>query len=103
TPPAAVGHAVRSMAPRLVGLSACTPLRSPKALVRAYGRACEGTSWVVGGAAAASLRSTVEAEGGHVAVGASGSWQPKVREWLRAPRMEATTGTRGAGRRGAKR
>jgi MerR family transcriptional regulator, light-induced transcriptional regulator len=83
TPPSAIADAVRSMAPRMVGLSACLVPPSSRALMRAYGGACETTRWVVGGTSAGQLRAAVEAAGGQVAVGAAVEWQGQVREWLR--------------------
>ncbi|HEU4411207.1 MAG TPA: MerR family transcriptional regulator [Polyangiaceae bacterium] len=85
TPPEAVAEAVSAMAPRLVGLSACVVPPSPRALMRAYGRACAGTPWVLGGAAAEPLREAAAEAGGFVALGSSPEWQAQVREWLRGP------------------
>lgn len=82
TPPEAIGEAVASMAPRLVGLSACIVPATARALMKAYGQACAGTPWVVGGTAAEALRAPVEEAGGFVAVGNSHAWQTQVREWL---------------------
>ncbi|MDB4943159.1 MAG: Transcriptional regulator, MerR family [Labilithrix sp.] len=84
-PPTAVGEAVRSMAPRVVGLSASIDPPSPKALFKAYGKACSRTTWVVGGPAAEGLRDVVEAAGGIVAAGATSTWTHQIRDWLRAP------------------
>jgi MerR family transcriptional regulator, light-induced transcriptional regulator len=86
TPPAALADAVRSMAPRLVGLSACLSPAGGKALFRAYAKACGATPWVVGGAAAEAQRGAVEAAGGSVAVGPSSVWSPQIRDWLRSNR-----------------
>lgn len=86
TPAAAMADAIRSMAPRLVGLSISLPPPSPKAVMRAYGKACGTTPWVVGGAAASSLRSAIEEAGGIVAVGPSSEWNSQIRDWLRSPR-----------------
>jgi MerR family transcriptional regulator, light-induced transcriptional regulator len=98
TPPAAVGDAVRSMAPRVVGLSACVVPPRAKALMRAYGKACAGTTWVVGGASAATLRPAVEEAGGQVASGTAAAWQAHVRDWLRGVTTRADASTTG-GRR----
>lgn len=86
TPPLALADAVRSMAPRLVGLSTSVVPPGAKALFRAYGKACGPTPWVVGGTAVEALRSAVELAGGTVAVGTSSSWSPHIRDWLRSPR-----------------
>jgi MerR family transcriptional regulator, light-induced transcriptional regulator len=86
TPPPAIGEAVRSMAPRMVGLSVSVAPPAPKVLFRAYGKACGSTPWVVGGAAAESVRAVVEAAGGVVASGTSSQWSPQIRDWLRSPR-----------------
>lgn len=85
-PAHALAEAVRSMAPRLVGLSMSVPPAGAKNLLRAYGKACGSTPWVVGGAAAEGLRSSIEAAGGAVAVGSSSTWSAHVREWLRSAR-----------------
>lgn len=69
TPPAAVRHAVRELAPALVGLSvtiAPAPHRA-RELVDAYADACEGVPWAVGGAAVSEIAKLVTARGGHVA------------------------------------
>ncbi len=83
TPPAAIADAVRSMAPRVVGLSVATVPRDPAALFTAYARACEGTPWLVGGAAAAVLGATIANAGGVVVRGPAAEWQPQIRFWLR--------------------
>ena len=85
-PPISMGEAVRSMAPRVVGLSASVTPPGAKALFKAYGKACGKTPWVVGGAAAESLRPLVEAAGGRVASGPSSQWSQQIREWLRGGR-----------------
>lgn len=74
------------MAPRLVGLSMSLPPANPKALLRAYGKACGMTPWVVGGTAAESLSAAIEDAGGTVAVGPSSAWSSQIRDWLRSPR-----------------
>lgn len=86
TPAEALGQAVRSMAPRLVGLSISMQPPSPRALFRAYAKACATTPWVVGGAAAESQRAAIEAAGGMVAVGPASAWSPQIRDWLRSTR-----------------
>lgn len=87
TPPSAVADAVRSMSPRLVGLSATeTPPRDARPLFKAYAKACGTTPWVVGGAAAAALEEIVTSAGGMVAVGPMTAWSSQVREWLRGAR-----------------
>jgi hypothetical protein len=85
TPAAALADAVRSMAPRLVGLSMSLPPPNARALLGGYGNACGETPWVVGGAAAESLRSAIEEAGGIVAPGPSSAWSSQIREWLRSP------------------
>jgi len=86
TPPAAVADAVRSMAPRLVGLSVSVAPSGARALFRAYGKSCGATAWVVGGAACEAVRDEVEAAGGIVASGSSSQWNAQIRDWLRSPR-----------------
>lgn len=105
TPPQAIGEAVASMAPRLVGLSACVVPATARALMKAYGQACAGIPWVVGGTAAEALRAPVEEAGGFVAIGNSHEWQTQIRDWLRGNALldaargsEPTKPTRG-GRR----
>jgi MerR family transcriptional regulator, light-induced transcriptional regulator len=84
TPPQAIAEAVTSMNPRLVGLSACIVPSTARALMKAYGRACNGTPWVLGGTAAKQLAPAVEEAGGFVAIGNAQAWQTHIREWLRA-------------------
>ena len=50
TPPSAIAEAVRSMAPRMVGLSVSVVPAGARALFKAYGKGCGETPWVVGGA-----------------------------------------------------
>lgn len=83
TPPQAIGEAVASMAPRLVGLSACVVPPTARALMKAYGQACAGTPWVLGGTAAEGLKSAVEEAGGFVALGSAMEWHTHIRDWLR--------------------
>ena len=68
TPPAAIRHAVEELAPVFVGLSVTVELQPHRAreLVEAYAAACGDTRWIVGGAAAESLREHVERSGGRV-------------------------------------
>jgi len=86
TPPSAIADAVRSMAPRLVGLSLSVAPQNARALLRAYGKACGSTPWVVGGAAVEALQPAVEAAGGITAVGSSSAWSAQIRDWLRSAR-----------------
>ena len=86
TPPSAIADAVRSMAPRLIGLSLSLPPANARALFRAYGKACGSTPWVVGGAATGELQSAVEAAGGIAALGPSSAWSAQIRDWLRSAR-----------------
>lgn len=86
TPPAALADAVRSMAPRLVGLSMSVVPPGGRALFRSYAKACGSTPWVVGGAAADSQRAAVEAAGGTVAIGPASAWSAQIRDWLRGSR-----------------
>jgi DNA-binding transcriptional MerR regulator len=86
TPPSAIADAVRSMAPRLVGLSLSVAPQNARALLRSYGKACGSTPWVVGGAAAEELEQAVVAAGGIAAVGSSSSWSAQIRDWLRSGR-----------------
>lgn len=83
TPPSAIADAVRSMAPRAVGLSMSTTPRSPAALFEAYAKACAGTPWLVGGAAVDSVAGAVADAGGVVVRGPATEWQGHVRDWLR--------------------
>jgi len=86
TPPSAVADAVRSLTPRLVGLSSNLMPTNPHALVRAYADACGSTPWVLGGRAAHALAPVVEACGGKVALGSAAEWNGQVRDWLRGAR-----------------
>lgn len=85
-PPFAIAEAVRNMAPRMVGLSVSLSPTGAKRLFRAYGDACKQTPWIVGGAAAESLRNPIEAAGGRIAKGSAREWSLQVRGWLRATR-----------------
>lgn len=86
TPPSAIADAVRSMAPRLVGLSTTTDVPNARALFKEYAKACGETPWVVGGVGAPALKTAVEAAGGRVVAGAAGEWGSHVRDLLRGVR-----------------
>lgn len=86
TPPTAIGDAVRSMAPRLVGLSISVVTRGSRALLKAYGKACGTTPWVVGGPGAEEVEEEVTAAGGIVAIGPASAWNGRIRDWLRGAR-----------------
>lgn len=68
-PPADLAHAVARVGPDLVALTVTSPPTGRRAsrLVHAYGAACEGTPWIVGGQGAAALSSRIRAAGGEVA------------------------------------
>jgi DNA-binding transcriptional MerR regulator len=68
TPPAAIARVVDKLAPEVVALSiTVSPLPSrARELVDDYADACRGTTWIVGGAAAESVRPFVVARGGLV-------------------------------------
>lgn len=83
TPPAAVGDVVRSMAPRLVGLSVTRPPANPRPLFRAYAKALPRTPWVVGGAAADHVAAAVSSAGGALAAAPGTAWAMQARDWLR--------------------
>lgn len=103
TPPAAIADAAKNMSPRLVGLSACAAPSSARTVMRAYGEACAGVPWVLGGTAANDLKSAVEHAGGTVAIGTAREWQTSVREWLRAPSTNLARASTQSGRRPATR
>lgn len=86
TPPSAIADAVRSMAPRAVGLSVSTTVKGAPALFRAYGKACGDTPWIVGGSSVEAVASAVAAHGGIVARGPGSAWQGQLRDWLRGAR-----------------
>jgi DNA-binding transcriptional MerR regulator len=86
TPASAVADAVRSMAPRLVGLSVSVAPPNARALLRAYGKACGSAPWVTGGAGAEGLEAAIESSGGIAAIGPSSAWSTHIREWLRSAR-----------------
>ncbi|APR83591.1 Transcriptional regulator, MerR family protein [Minicystis rosea] len=69
TPPPAIGRVVETLIPDVVALSATITPPPPRAreLVDAYADACRGTTWIVGGQAAESMRSWIEKRGGLVA------------------------------------
>lgn len=66
TPPEVIGVAVERLRPDLVGLSCTVRPADPEALVAAYGRACDGTPWILGGTGADGLDDAVEASGGRL-------------------------------------
>jgi MerR family transcriptional regulator, light-induced transcriptional regulator len=66
TPPSAIARVVESLEPDVIALSV-TVIPSPshgRELVDGYADACRATPWIVGGAAAESLRPWIEARGG---------------------------------------
>lgn len=67
TPPSGLAVAVQNLKPCLVGLSVTLAPKAADALLDGYANAAGRVPWVVGGAAAESLRSLVEERGGHVA------------------------------------
>lgn len=85
-PAPAIAQVVRSMAPRMVGLSTSIASPGARALFRSYGEAIGSTAWVVGGAAAEEQRAAIEAAGGIVAAGPSTAWSAQIRDWLRTNR-----------------
>lgn len=85
TPPRALGEAVRSMMPRLVGLSLTRAPEEPEAFFRAYGAAIGRTPWVVGGPAAAAVAEAIVRAGGAL-VADGKTWSQQMRDWVRAPR-----------------
>jgi DNA-binding transcriptional MerR regulator len=70
TPPSAVGDAVRTLDPDLVGLSVTIPPapRRGRALVEAYAKAIGDVPWIVGGAGVASLVPAITSAGGVVVI-----------------------------------
>lgn len=70
-PPTALGAAVRSMAPRAVGLSItlAPDVQRVRALADAYADECEGLPWFVGGPAVAAVAPRVLMRGGIVIEG----------------------------------
>ncbi|MCB9528660.1 MAG: MerR family transcriptional regulator [Myxococcales bacterium] len=72
TPPAAIAVAVERLSPTLVALSTTVPPapERARALIDAYGRACDGTPWIVGGAGAPAFADGIAAHGGAVVGGA---------------------------------
>jgi hypothetical protein len=83
TPAAAIGQAVRSMSPRLVGLSVTRPPKQAKSLFKQYAKAIGNTPWVVGGPAAADVEEAVVAAGGQIAAPPGAAWNQQMREWSR--------------------
>jgi MerR family transcriptional regulator, light-induced transcriptional regulator len=71
TPPIGIGAAVREIEPALVGLSLtiAPEARRTQELVEQYAKLMGDRIWTVGGAAAAEIRSQVEAHGGTVVLG----------------------------------
>lgn len=69
TPPSAVGNAVESLSPKLVGLSVSVAPPRPRAreLVEGYAAACGDVPWIVGGAAAPRIEELVTKSGGLIA------------------------------------
>jgi MerR family transcriptional regulator, light-induced transcriptional regulator len=86
TPPSAIADAVRSMAPRAVGLSVSVPPEGPARLFKAYAKACGDTAWVVGGPAIDAVADAVTKAGGIAARGPASAWQGQVRDWMRGAR-----------------
>jgi DNA-binding transcriptional MerR regulator len=68
TPPSAIRHAVESIQPALLGLSAtiAPPAHRARELIDSYAEAARGVLWIVGGAGSEPLRALVEASGGIV-------------------------------------
>jgi MerR family transcriptional regulator, light-induced transcriptional regulator len=68
TPPSALGAVLSELDPAMVGLSLTIPPTPQRAaeLVAAYADVLSGRAWVVGGAAADSVRALVERHGGRV-------------------------------------
>jgi DNA-binding transcriptional MerR regulator/methylmalonyl-CoA mutase cobalamin-binding subunit len=68
TPPEALARAVQELDPSVIGLSATItiPARRASELVNAYADGIGARRWIVGGAAAPSMRAQVEARGGIV-------------------------------------
>lgn len=83
TPPAAMMDAVRSMSPRLVGLSVTRTPENPRPLFKAYAKGLRATPWVVGGAAANDVAAAVASAGGKIAAAPGPAWNMQVRDWLR--------------------
>jgi DNA-binding transcriptional MerR regulator/methylmalonyl-CoA mutase cobalamin-binding subunit len=67
TPPDALASAVVSLRPAVVALSTTMKLEHPRAheLVHAYGAACRGAPWAIGGTGAVGTSALVRAAGGH--------------------------------------
>lgn len=85
TPPPAIARVVDSLDPDLIALSATVlpPASIARELVDAYADACRSTVWVVGGSAAESMRSWVEARGGIVAGDDQGDVRREIERALR--------------------
>jgi methanogenic corrinoid protein MtbC1 len=69
TPPPAVARIVETLEPAVVALSATIvpPAAHARELIDAYADACHGAVWIVGGAAAESMRLWIEDRGGLIA------------------------------------
>lgn len=85
TPAVALGEAVRSMEPVLVGLSVTRVPPNARAVFVEYASAIGTTPWVVGGRAAEDVRDAVLAAGGHLAATAGEMWSQQLRGWRRGP------------------
>lgn len=70
-PPTALGDAVRRLSPQAVGLSLTIAhdIARARALVDEYAEACDGTPWLVGGAASGAVAARVLQRGGIVIEG----------------------------------
>lgn len=90
TPPDAIGDAIRTMKPRLVGLSVMRSDARVRASFRQYARAIGSRPWVVGGRATEGIAAAVEAAGGRIALPLGPAWNGQLREWLHErPRRRA--------------
>lgn len=71
TPPQAIADAIPALNPDAVGLSITMELAPVRvaAMLDAYAEACDGRTWIVGGAGAASVAERVRARGGLVFIG----------------------------------
>jgi methanogenic corrinoid protein MtbC1 len=67
-PPKALGDAIAVDRPAIVALSVVVePTEDTRALFAAYGKACAGVPWIVGGPGASALAEPVRRRGGHLA------------------------------------
>lgn len=103
TPPDALGEAIASMKPALIGLAATTMPAIPGPLFRSYGRACGDTPWIVGGDAASSLEVEVTKAGGIIAPPDSDRWHSVVRGWIRDAARPGTNAVHARARQGSAR